>query len=77
MPNTRPITYDQSFLIRLSKEQLDRLKKDAEKANLSLSMYVRCKLGLQRKPKVAARKTEQGHEMQVVHEASGLPIQSP
>lgn len=77
MPNNRPITYDQSFLIRLSREQLDKIRGDAAQAGLSLSMYVRCKLGLQRKPKAEARKTEQGHEMQVVHDAPELSRQSP
>ena len=47
MVNARPLFYSAAFLVRLSPEQLEVVRRDAEKLDLSISSYARMCLGLE------------------------------
>jgi hypothetical protein len=53
-------TYNTSFLIRVTSDQLSKIKSEAEASGLSISQYTRCKLGLERRPRAA--KAEAVHQ---------------
>ena len=62
----RKLKLDSCFMLRLTSEQLQRLREKASGANMPISVYVRVSLGLERRKKKNDAEEAESDEMRGV-----------